>query len=67
MLTEVQFTVQIYGQVFLKMHLSELLLQISEGCDISFILQEKLTSCTCLLGSMLKVIFRWFAQAFVFL
>ena len=58
MFTEVQFTVQIYTQVFLKMHLSELLLQISEGCDVSFILQEKLTSCAFLLGSLLKVIFR---------
>ena len=39
--------------------------KFSGGCNVFFILREKLTSCTCLLGSGLKVTFHWLAQAFI--
>ena len=55
---KVQCIFQINPQMFLKL-LTELLLKLSGGCGIFFILREKGTSCACLLGSRLKVIFHW--------
>ena len=45
--------------------LTKLLLKFSWGCDVFFILWQKTTSCSCLLGWGLKVIFLWFARAFM--
>ena len=44
-----------------------LLLKINEGWDDFWILQEKITSCACLLESGLKLIFHWQAQLFILL
>ena len=47
--------------------LIELLLKFSGGCYVFCILQKKITSCKCLLGSRLKVTSHCFAQAFILL
>ena len=48
-------------------YLAKLLLKFSWECDVFFILWRKTTSCTCLLGSGLKVIFHRFARKFILL
>ena len=46
--------------------LAEQSYKFSGGCNI-FYFTRKITSCACLLGLGLKVIFQWFAQAFILL
>ena len=68
MFTKVQFTVQINVQVFLKLHLlNRVIVKVQWRVWYLFVLGEKITSFACLLGSELKVIYHWFAQAFILL
>ena len=68
MFTKVQFTVQINVQVFLKLHLlNRVIIKVQWRVWYLFVLGEKITSFACLLGSELKVIYHWFAQAFILL
>ena len=48
-------------------YLAKLLSKFSWECNVFFILWQKITSCTSLLGSGLKVIFHWFARKFILL
>ena len=68
MFTKVQFTVQINVQVFLKLHLlNRVIVKVQWRVWYLFVLGEKITYFACLLGSELKVIYHWFAQAFILL
>ena len=68
MFTKVQFTVQINVQVFLKLYLlNRVIIKVPWRVRYLFVLGEKITYFVCLLGSELKVIYHWFAQAFILL